>query len=687
MRLKRLLKYAALLALCTICYFDTLRGDYVFDDTVAIVKNNDVTNPAASLYEIFTHDFWGYNITDPTSHKSYRPLTILMFHYERNVLGFGSYEMKLVNFLIHCLNTCLVFKFYNALTSVRSISFVGAVIFAVHPVHTEAICGVVGRAELMFCLCYLLALILFSEISFGKRSNVALIPVYVMIVALAVVGLLFKENAITILPALIAFDVTIRTDLLRNIEARFRVRRVVFSRFGILTTLTALLLVGRLYIQEFESPKFKPMDNPIAASSNFVTKILSQNFLYTLNAWILLCPDWLSFDWALGCVKLMESFLDSRILGVFALYLIFHSLMIKGSRLVLLSLALLIVPFLPACGFIRVGFVIAERILYVPSIGISLLVAVGFSTLVERYYKLKYVLGFLLVALVCIYILRTRHRAGEWTSEEKLFSSALRVCPENAKVHYNIAKVAADKGQNKKAFKHYHNAIRLYPKYESALMNLGNLYRNIGDLDTAEKYLKESIEVLEEFPAAWMNLGIVQTAQHKYDDALESYHTALQYRPRYSTCLYNLGNLYLDTKNYSMALKYWQESVAINPTQGKAWANMLNLLDNKALYEDVLLVSERALKYVPTDTNVLFIRANVLGKLKKYIEAEQVYQRILELNPKYALYHVNLGVLYHRWGKRDLAVASYRNALKIDPSLKSAKDNLQKLIMYPNSNN
>lgn len=92
-----------------------------------------------------------------------------------------------------------------------------------------------------------------------------------------------------------------------------------------------------------------------------------------------------------------------------------------------------------------------------------------------------------------------------------------------------------------------------------------------------------------------------------------------------------------------MALKYWQESVAINPTQGKAWANMLNLLDNKALYEDVLLVSERALKYVPTDTNVLFIRANVLGKLKKYIEAEQVYQRILELNPKYALYHVNLG--------------------------------------------
>lgn len=93
-------------------------------------------------------------------------------------------------------------------------------------------------------------------------------------------------------------------------------------------------------------------------------------------------------------------------------------------------------------------------------------------------------------------VLKTRHRAREWTNEELLFSSALSVCPDNAKVYYNIARLATDKNDRVKAFQYYHKAISLYPEYESAIMNLGNLYREQGDLQTAEVYLKKSVEIL-----------------------------------------------------------------------------------------------------------------------------------------------------------------------------------------------
>lgn len=84
----------------------------------------------------------------------------------------------------------------------------------------------------------------------------------------------------------------------------------------------------------------------------------------------------------------------------------------------------------------------------------------------------------------------------EWRNEEILFKSALTVCGNNAKVHYNVGRVAAEKHDRENAVKHYEKAIELYPDYESALMNLGNLYREANDFEKAEYYLKRSIQAM-----------------------------------------------------------------------------------------------------------------------------------------------------------------------------------------------
>lgn len=177
-----------------------------------------------------------------------------------------------------------------------------------------------------------------------------------------------------------------------------------------------------------------------------------------------------------------------------------------------------------------------------------------------------------------------------------------------------------------------------------------------------------------------MNLGIVQAAMKNYNDALYSYKKALQHRKNYANCYYNMGNLYIDMKNSSMAMKYWKETLAIDPMHGRAWSNILAYFDNKGLAEEILKYSEAALKYVPNDASILFSRANAFGKLGNFNESESLFLRAIQLKPTSAVFHANLGVLYHRFNKRDKALESYRNALKLEPNLKSAKQNMQKLL-------
>ena len=76
--------YTIVTGLAIICYFNTLFGTFVFDDTEAIIKNRDVL-PTTPLSEIFRNDFWGTNISLNSSHKSYRPLTVLTFRYNIGV--------------------------------------------------------------------------------------------------------------------------------------------------------------------------------------------------------------------------------------------------------------------------------------------------------------------------------------------------------------------------------------------------------------------------------------------------------------------------------------------------------------------------------------------------------------------------------------------------------------------------
>lgn len=165
--------------MCFLCYGPTSSSrdsQFVFDDFVAIVRNTDVTNIKRpilhTIQKIFGHDFWGANITDPTSHKSYRPLVTLLFNLEYRLYDEEEIvvNIKFANLCFHSVICCILLHlskrvFYSINDT---IVWMAAMLFAIHPVHTEAVCGIVGRAELMCTVFYLLSLEVYLEIINGK---------------------------------------------------------------------------------------------------------------------------------------------------------------------------------------------------------------------------------------------------------------------------------------------------------------------------------------------------------------------------------------------------------------------------------------------------------------------------------------------------------------------------------------
>lgn len=279
-------QHSLIILACIFCYGSSLHGDFVFDDAVAIVRNPDVTAPHHTLRaHILRHDFWGQNLTDVTSHKSYRPLVTLTYRWEHGAFGLQSAPMKLHNLLLHCAVCSLLLRLLPLLLT-RScdarVPFAAVALFAVHPVHTEAVSGIVGRADVLCALWFVLALLVWTRRD-AARSFVAHAVLHVAMLVLATLALASKEVGVMVLPVCWALDaVLVVCDDGRRGEGEVtwwcRCGRLVRWRNWSLATMTGVLVVGRLWVMDFQAPAFRAMDNPVAAAEDGTTKVRFVHF-------------------------------------------------------------------------------------------------------------------------------------------------------------------------------------------------------------------------------------------------------------------------------------------------------------------------------------------------------------------------------------------------------------------------
>ncbi len=174
----------------------------------AIVNNNDV-HGKTPLSQIFYNDFWGTPVTHQGSHKSYRPLCTLSFRLNYLVGGLDPFGYHLVNILLHAIASGLVTFTANRLFERFLPTLLAGLFFALHPVHTEAVAGIVGRADVGACVFFLLSFNCYfsycvNRESFPQRRT----DTYLFLsVVCAACSMLTKEQGITVLAVNVVFDI------------------------------------------------------------------------------------------------------------------------------------------------------------------------------------------------------------------------------------------------------------------------------------------------------------------------------------------------------------------------------------------------------------------------------------------------------------------------------------------------
>lgn len=316
---------------------------------------------------------------------------------------------------------------------------------------------------------------------------------------LAFLSLLSKETGVMSLPLVVTYHLLTKTSLKEIFTATSnKGLRITVLKY---MTVTLALVVMRVFLN-WSSPVFSEQDNPASFAKSPLTRWLTYMYLWVFNWAQLICPASLSYDWQLGSIPLITNWQDRRngvsLLGVLLTALASKQVLCSKDerRALVFSLLVMILPFIPASNLLfPVGFVAAERTLYIPSLGFCVLVSMGSSRLAvvlqncaasqscgKQWLNKKGILraiiptfyAFLLICLASKLVLRN----VVWLDRGSLFRSGLASTPHNGKVFYNYGNFLRDQENKRDARLCYKEALRLWPDYVIALNNLATVTDN-----------------------------------------------------------------------------------------------------------------------------------------------------------------------------------------------------------------
>ncbi|KAI1882049.1 hypothetical protein AGOR_G00246690 [Albula goreensis] len=677
--------YVVLVLVCALCYSNSLRGEFVHDDVWAIINNPDV-RPGSSLRNIFFNDFWGKRMADNTSHKSYRPLCILTFKLNILLSGMTPLYFHMVNVCLHCAVTSLLMH-----TCERSVfddsrlAFLTALLFAVHPIHTEAVSGIVGRADVLACMLFLLAFLSYIRSVDTSSTEECASPTaspwsLVLSLLLGTCAMLVKETGITVFGVCVAYDglVLCHKPLFSYLScARVRdLPRVSWpfvKRTCVVSIYVVVIMSFRLWVMGGSMPLFSEQDNPASFSPHLLTRFLTYCYLLAFNAWLLLAPIVLCYDWQVGSIPLVESVWDVRniatlLLGVVMVSLCLHcltSLRRLEKREVLVGVLLLVFPFIPASNlFFRVGFVVAERVLYMPSMGYCILVVHGLNrlcSLVGRWGATALTVSMLLLLL--LFSWKTVQQNEIWLSREALFRSGIQTLPHNAKVHYNYANFLKDRGRNQEAIHHYKTALRLYPRHASAMNNLGTLTRHP---EEAERYYRKALEINPQHNRALFNLGNLLKSQGKEEEAEQLLKDSILFGPHFADAYSSLASLFAEQKRFAEANEIYLQGIENCPDSSDLHNNYGVFLVDTGDGERASIHYQHAVRLKPAHYVAMVNLGRLLRSSNDNKEAEAWYKRALQVVRKVEIL-TPLGALYYNTGRYEEALQVYREAAALQP--------------------
>ena len=631
----RRLQAVVLFAVSCLFYANTLTHDYAQDDAIVLTENMFTTEGISGIPGILGYDtFYGF-FKDPAKANlvaggRYRPLSLVLFAIEVELFGLNPFVGHLVNVLLFALTAVVLYWLLLQLLLPEQdrayayfVALAGALLFAVHPLHTEVVANIKGRDEILALLGSLGALAL-SLRAYRRRQWWGSV-LAALVFALA---LFAKENAITFLavvPLAYYFFIRAKPGVIVRQSLPFFLAAVLFLavRFSILGFGLA-------------EPPSEMLNNPFIKVAGdrylpFTTAERAATVTYTLGKYVqlLLFPHPLTHDYYPRQVGVMD-WSDWQVWLSLLLYLGLIGWAIRGfHRKDPVSFGILY--FLATLSIVSnilfpVGTHMSERFVYMPSVGYALVLAVLLYRLAQRRapdgelrtFRQLYPALILAAGLVLAYGFRTVVRNPAWKNNYTLFSTDVVVSTSSAKLQNAMGGeliTQATRPENEtqraqllqRAVGHLQRAVAIHPNYKNAHLLLGNAYYYLerweqaigsyqralqldsgyeeaannlaityrdagrfygeqqGDLARALQYLQQAYQLEPEDYETLRLLGVAHGIQGNADRALEFFSKAVEREPENPDALYNLGSAYYNAGMPEQGQAYHQRAREIDP--------------------------------------------------------------------------------------------------------------------------
>lgn len=545
-------------------YSNTLYNGFVYDD-VEVVLNNHWIKDVRNIPTIFSENVWKFKFESAVVNY-YRPLLHMINMFNYHIFGFKPWGFHLISILFHAGVSVLIFivtrrllqvQFQGADVTVPSL--MAALIFATHPIHTEAVAWLTAIMDLSYTLFFLLSLYFYMRTRDGHKKS------YLCSVASFALAALSKEPALALPVFLFVYDyISMNKD--ENILKYLK-------NYIAYLIVSVLYILIRIYALKGFSPQkvsiklsaYEYFINVFPLFTDYIEKLILP---VKLNAYYVFHPIYSIFE-TTGLVSM----------AVTAVFLFLFYLSLRKRNAIFMAFMFIVVPLLPALYIPAMGFnVFTERYLYLPSFGFVFLIAFGLSWVQVNIPKIHWRLNLIILLVIGLYIFQTVDRNEVWKDDYSLFSDTVKKSPDSSHVHNNFGVACAKRGQIDEAIREYIEALRLKPRRANVHNNLGNAYFMKGRIDEAIKEYRAVVEIAPGFDEGYYNLGVVYYDSGKIDEAINEYQTAVKLNPNHLDAHFNLGLAYEIKGKTVDAISEFEKVIKINPLHRKALQKLELLL-------------------------------------------------------------------------------------------------------------
>lgn len=426
-----------ILAAAAILWLPTVNHPFLYDDTRIILENPDLTS-LANLPDLLVRDWWEH--LDPRSSGNYRPLTLATFALNASLGGLHPWHFRLVNVALFIAIVFLVMRVARDAGMSHRAALIATTLFAAHPVHVEAVVGIVGRAELLMTLFVLLGLVIAHR--WRTDPKPARLAAFAACLAAAALS---KEQGVLLAPLAVILLALRRRDT-PPISPR-RWAAVIITLGAVLVAYLALrvAVLGSLGVEDIE--RRVTLENPIVRHEAWPTRLLTPLWL-TAFAWKLLWwPAHLQIDYGFDSLPVVVGFFQPENQIALRLWLITAAIVWFTRRVpgVLWGVIIFLAGMALICnGPILTGTIFAERLLMLPSVGWAL-VAGALADAAWRWAEtrrestLRSVALPLLAILIIAFAARTVERCRVWRDADVFWERAIADAPRSVKAHTGFA--------------------------------------------------------------------------------------------------------------------------------------------------------------------------------------------------------------------------------------------------------